>query len=330
MFRAVLLEKTDEGQTVRLTELEDDALPVREVLVDVAYSTLNYKDALAITNSAPIAKTYPLVPGVDFSGTVIESTSAAFQPGDKVILNGWGVGELFWGGLASRASVDAGWLISLPEGLSLKEAMMIGTAGYTAMLCLMGLEDHGLCPDDGPVLVTGAAGGVGSFAVSLLARGGFEVVAMTGRSEERAYLEGLGATDILARSDYQEPSRPLLKQRWAGAVDTVGGQILANVAAEMNYQGVISACGMAAGMKVPVTVMPFILRGVKLIGIDSVYCPADQRRKAWARLSEMLDHDQLETMTEMIGLDDVIEAAPKFMAGQVRGRLVVDVNAGGA
>ncbi len=326
MFRAVMIEKTENGQTASLQTLEDDALPVHEVLVDIDYSTLNYKDALALTNTLPIVKQYPLVPGIDFSGTVLKSDSPEFQAGQKVVLNGWGVGETYWGGLSEKASVDADWLVPLPDVFSTKDAMMIGTAGYTAMLCVLALEEQGVTPDTGDILVTGAVGGVGSVAVRLLSKLGYRVTALTGRGEERAYLEGLGASDVILRSEYQEEAfPPLAKERWAGAIDTVGGVVLSNICASMKYGGVVAATGLAGGMDFPATVMPFILRAVKLIGVDSVYCPKPKRLLAYDRLAALLTSEDLASIAQVIKLDEVLDVVPQFMSGQVKGRLVVDV-----
>lgn len=326
MFKALLIEKDEAGQRVALTELEEAQLPEGDVTVRVACSTLNYKDALAITGKGPVVRRFPMVPGIDFAGVVEHSDSPAFQPGDKVVLNGWGVGEVHWGGLAELARVKAEWLIPLEPAFTPAQAMSIGTAGYTAMLCVMALERHGITPDSGEVLVTGAAGGVGSVAVAVLAKLGYTVVAVTGRAEEAAYLTGLGASRILPRSDFSEPGRPLAREQWAGAIDVAGGHVLANVCAGMKYRGVVAACGLAAGMDFPATVAPFILRGVTLAGIDSVMCPLDERREAWRRLGRDLDPRLLETMTQSIALQDAPEVCAQLIGGSVRGRVIVPIN----
>ncbi|GJM03571.1 MAG: alcohol dehydrogenase [Rhodomicrobium sp.] len=326
MFRALIIDKKDDEQVVELTELEESALPEKSVTVKVSYSTLNYKDALAITGSGPIVRNFPLVPGVDLAGTVVRSTYDEFKAGDEVVLNGWGVGESHWGGLAEMASVEGEWLVPLPPGFTARQAMAIGTAGYTAMLCVLQLERHGIQPSSGPVVVTGASGGVGSVAVSILSKLGYEVAAVTGRPSEEPYLKALGASEIIDRASLEEKGRPLAKERWAGAVDTVGSQILANICAEMKYNGVVTACGLAAGFDLPVTVMPFILRGVALQGVDSVYAPREQRLQAWTRLAQDFDAQKLESIVTEIGLSEVIDTAPKFMEGSVRGRVIVDVS----
>lgn len=325
MFKALVIDKNDETQTVALETLDESRLPERAVHVDVAYSTLNYKDALALTNSGPIVRNYPLVPGIDFAGTVVKSSYEGFAPGDEVVLNGWGVGESYWGGLSEKAAVDGDWLVPLPEGFTARQAMAIGTAGYTAMLCVLELERHGVTPEAGPIVVTGASGGVGSVAVSILSKLGYEVEAVTGRPSEEDYLKGLGASAIIDRAELEGKGRPLAKERWAGAVDTVGSHILANVCAQMKYHGVVTACGLAAGADLPVTVMPFILRGVALQGVDSVYAPRELRVKAWQRLAEDFDASKLEAIVTEIGLSEVLDTAPKFMDGAVRGRVIVDV-----
>lgn len=326
MFKALLIEKDEGGQRVALTELDEARLPEGDVTVRVACSTLNYKDALAITGKGPVVRRFPMVPGIDFAGVVERSDSPAFQPGDKVVLNGWGVGEVHWGGLAELARVKAEWLIPLEPAFNPAQAMSIGTAGYTAMLCVMALERHGITPDSGEVLVTGAAGGVGSVAVAVLAKLGYTVVAVTGRPEEAGYLTGLGASRILPRSDFSEPGRPLAREQWAGAIDVAGGHVLANVCAGMKYRGVVAACGLAAGMDFPATVAPFILRGVTLAGIDSVMCPLDERREAWRRLARDLDPRLLESMTQSIALQDAPEVCAQLIGGGVRGRVIVPIN----
>ncbi len=325
MIDAILIEKPDDQQTVKLTTLEETALPEGDVRVDIAWSSLNYKDALAITGAGPVVRHFPMVPGIDFAGLVTESAHPDFKPGDKVILNGWGVGEKHWGGLASQARVNGDWLVPLPANLTGRQAMAIGTAGYTAMLCVLALEKQGVTPDAGEIVVTGAAGGVGSVAVSLLANRGYAVAAVTGRMAETPYLKSLGASTIIDRAELSTSGKPLARERWAGAVDVAGSTVLANVLAAMQYQGVVTACGLAAGMDLPASVAPFILRGVTLVGIDSVMCPKPRRLAAWQQLAAELDLTQLDAMTTEIPLDQVIETAPKFLKGQIRGRVVVPV-----
>ena len=326
MFEAILIEKDENGQIARLAEVSKDALPEGDVTIRVAWSTLNYKDALAITGKSPVVRRFPMVPGIDLAGVVEASSSPGWKPGDKVVLNGWGVGETHWGGLAHKARLKGEWLVPLEPAFSLSQAMAIGTAGYTAMLCVMALEKHGVTPGEGPVLVTGAAGGVGSGAVTLLAKLGHEVVAVTGRLEEGDYLKRLGAAEILPRSEFSEPGRPLGKERWAGAVDVAGGQVLANVCASMRYRGTVAACGLTAGMSLPATVAPFILRGVTLVGIDSVMCPQPDRREAWRRLAQDLDPAILRGLRETVTLAECIPVAARLLAGQVRGRVIVPLN----
>lgn len=329
-FRGLLITKQDGQQSVSVQTLQRADLPEGEVTVCVAWSTLNYKDALAITGRSPVVRKFPMVPGIDFAGTVESSTDAAFAPGDQVVLNGWGVGETHWGGLAEVARVPASFLIPLQAPFTPRQAMGIGTAGYTAALCVLALERHGVRPDQGPVLVTGAAGGVGSVAVALLARAGYEVAAVTGRVQESDFLTRLGAMHIIDRAELAQPGRPLEKERWAGAVDVAGGQVLANVCAAMRYRGVVAACGLAAGMQLPATVAPFILRGVTLAGIDSVMAPKAERLQAWQRLAADLDTAVLEQLMREITLEETIAVAPELLAGQVRGRLVVRVAADAA
>ena len=326
MFKAVLIEETDDKPRTRLAELEADRLPAAPVSVAVEYSSLNYKDALAITGSAPIARAFPMVAGIDLAGTVAASDDPAIGAGDAVLVNGCGIGERHWGGLAQRARLEPDWLVPLPAAFTARQAMAIGTAGFTAMLCVLALEHHDVAPGGGAVLVTGAAGGVGSVAIALLAALGHQVIASTGRPEEADYLRRLGAADILDRAELAEPGKALGKERWAAAVDTVGGQTLANVCAGTGYGGTVAACGNAGGMGLPATVAPFILRAVKLIGVDSVRCPRPRRLEAWRRLGEQLDVGLLETMTAEIGLSEVLDAAARLLAGEVRGRLVVDVS----
>jgi acrylyl-CoA reductase (NADPH) len=326
MFKAILIEKDEAGYRAALREIDEAQLPEGDVTVAVAYSTLNYKDGLAITGKGPVVRRFPMVPGIDIAGTVRESRHPAYRPGDKVVLNGWGVGETHWGGLAQVARLKGDWLVPLPEGFTPRQAMAIGTAGYTAMLCVMALERHGISPDKGEVLVTGAAGGVGSTAVALLSGLGYTVAAVSGRPEEAAYLRGLGAAEILDRAAFSEPGKPLARERWAGAVDVVGSHTLANVCAATQYRGVVTACGLAQGMDLPASVAPFILRGVSLIGIDSVMCPRPERLEAWSRLVRDLDPAKLDTMAHEIGLSEAVATAGQLMAGRVRGRVIVDVN----
>ena len=326
MFDAAIIEKSADGaQTVHVGPVDDARLPDGDVTVRVEWSTLNYKDALAITGRGPIVRQFPMVPGIDFAGVVETSSRADLPPGTRVVLNGWGVGERWWGGLAGRARVKGEWLVKLPDAFTTRQAMAIGTAGYTAMLCVMALERQGLTRAHGPVVVTGAAGGVGSVAVMLLARLGYHVAAVTGRPEEEDYLRGLGAAEILPRADFSSPGRPLEKARWAGAVDVAGGVVLANICAAMLPEGVVTACGLAAGMDFPATVAPFILRGVTLVGIDSVMCPQPRRLEAWRRLAELIDPEKLEAMVSEIALADVPQTAAALLDGGVRGRVVVHV-----
>jgi acrylyl-CoA reductase (NADPH) len=326
MFNAILIERDPPPYRASLKKLEESQLPAGDVSVRVEYSTLNYKDALAITGKGPVVRQFPLVPGIDFAGTVDESSNPGFKRGDKVLLNGWGVGEAHWGGLAQVARVKADWLIPLPGALTARQAMAVGTAGYTAMLCVMALERHGLTPGDGEILVTGAAGGVGSVAVALLSKLGFRVAAMTGRPAESGFLKELGAAEIVDRAAYAGAGKPLAKERWAGAIDVVGSHTLANVCASLRYGSVVAACGLAGGMDFPATVAPFILRGITLAGIDSVMRPRPDRVEAWRRLSRDLEINKLELLTVEISLAQALERAALFLEGQVRGRIVVDVN----
>jgi acrylyl-CoA reductase (NADPH) len=327
-FKALILEERDGKPQAAVSELGRDALPDGDVLVQVAFSSLNYKDGMAITGQGRIIRNYPMVPGIDFSGTVIESSSPAYQQGDQVILTGWGVGERHWGGFAGMARVKADWLVKLPEGLSPHGAMTFGTAGFTAMLCVMALEDAGIAPGEREVVVTGAAGGVGSVAVALLARAGHNVTASTGRTEEHDYLTALGARQIIDRATLATASsRPLESERWAGGVDTVGGDTLASVLKGVAYGGAVAACGLAGGTSLNSTVLPFILRGVRLLGVDSVMCPRDRREAAWARLASEFPAELLAQVTQTIPLADLPAVAAQIMQGQVRGRVVVDVNA---
>jgi acrylyl-CoA reductase (NADPH) len=324
-FKAIVIEKADKGQTVSLTTFDDANLMEGNVTVRVEWSTINYKDGLAITGKAPVVRRFPMIPGVDFVGEVETSSHPDWKSGDKVILNGWGVGETHLGAYAERARVKGDWLVPLPAGLSGREAMAIGTAGYTAMLAVMTLERHGLRPDQGPVIVTGAAGGVGSAAITLLAGLGFTVIASTGRPQEAEYLKGLGASEIIDRNALSEPARPLAKERWAAGIDSVGSTTLANLLSMTKYGGAIAACGLAGGMDLPGSVAPFILRGVSLLGIDSVQCSQALRRAAWRRLESELDRGKLEAMTRQIGLSDVIGEAGAILEGRVRGRIVVNI-----
>lgn len=327
MFKAVLIEKDDAGYRASVQTLDDAALPEGNVSVRVSHSTLNYKDALAITGQGPVVRKFPMIPGIDLVGVVETSQHPDYQPGDAVLLNGWGVGESHWGGLAQQARLNGDWLIPLPTGLTAQQAMAIGTAGYTAMLCVMTLERYGVQPKDGEVLVTGAAGGVGSVAVALLSQLGYRVTAMTGRLQDADYLRALGAAEVIERGQYAEPGKPLGKERWAGAVDVAGGHVLANVCASMQYQGVVTACGLAAGMALPATVAPFILRGVTLAGVDSVMRPRADRLVAWQRLTQELSLDKLALIgSQEVGLDEAIGLAARLLKGEVRGRVVVDVN----
>ena len=326
MFDAILIEKDEDERRVALGQVEFGALDEGDVAVDVAWSTLNYKDALAITGSSPVVRSFPMVPGIDFAGIVTESRHAEYKPGDRVVLNGWGVGEKHWGGLSKRAQVKGDWLVPLPDGISMRQAMAIGTAGYTAMLCVMALEEAGLTPDMGEVVVIGASGGVGSVATTLLAAKGYRVAAVTGRLNEAGYLKDLGAASIVNREELSEAARPLNKERWAGAVDVAGGMVLANVLSMMKYRGVVAACGLAASMDLPTSVAPFILRGVTLRGVDSVMCPKPERIAAWGRLATDLDMRKLESMVAEVPMKDVIETAPRFLKGDVRGRVIVPVS----
>jgi len=324
-FRAIQINKTDDKQTAALVELSDADLMDGDVTVDISHSTLNYKDGLALTAKAPIIRKFPLTPGIDFAGTVSASENPDYKVGDAVILNGWGVGEGHSGGFAERARVKGDWLVKMPDGMMAAQAMAIGTAGYTSMLCVMALEDAGITPDSGEVLVTGAAGGVGSVAIAILSKLGYSVTASTGRTSEEAFLKGLGASSIVDREEFNTPPKPLAKSRWAGCVDAVGSTTLANVLSQMNYGGAVAACGLAQGMDLPASVAPFILRGVKLLGIDSVMCPKPRREQAWARLAKDLDMAKLDSLTSHIKLDDVIAAGADIMSGKVRGRIVVDI-----
>lgn len=328
MFNAILIEKDGERSQARLVKLDLAALPEGNVTVRVSHSTINYKDALAITGKGPVVRSFPMVPGVDLAGTVQASSHPNFKVGDAVLLNGFGAGEIHWGGLAEYARLNGDWLIHLPEGLSAAHAMALGTAGYTAMLCVMALQHHGVSPKKGEVIVTGAGGGVGGIAIQLLARLGFDVVASTGRPEEADYLKALGAKTIIDRAKLSRPGKPLQKAKWAGAVDSVGSHTLANVCASMKDDGVVTACGLAQGLDFPATVAPFILRGITLVGINSVYRPLSDRIAAWNRLAREIDFAKLDGMTRTIALAQSIEGARDLMDGKVRGRLVVAVASG--
>jgi len=323
-----MVDRPDAGFTCEIVELSDDDLPEGDVVVDVEYSTVNFKDGLAVTDSSPIVLNFPMVPGIDLAGTVATSDSPEVAIGDRVVVNGWGLGEEAWGGFSQRARLDAGWTVPIPAGITSLEAMAIGTAGYTAMLCVLALEDHDVTPGSGPVLVTGAAGGVGSVAVALLAARGYEVHASTGRPTESDYLERLGASVIVERGELSEGGgRALARARWAGAVDAVGSHTLANVLAQIRPEGCVAACGLAQGMDLVTTVAPFILRGVTLRGIHSVHVPRHRRLEAWRRLDEDLDRDLLASMTRVVGLAEVPAVSEEILGGRIRGRVVVDVNA---
>ena len=326
-MQAILINKDDSGYSAQMSQIEEQQLPEGDVLIQVDYSTLNYKDSLAITGASPVVRNFPMVPGIDFAGTVEHSDHADFKAGDQVLLNGFGVGEGHWGGLAQKARVKGDWLVPLPTAFTPKQAMTIGTAGYTAMLCVMALEQQGVNPDQGEILVTGAAGGVGSVAISLLAKLGYHVVASSGRPEEKDYLLSLGATQVMDRNELSEKGRPLAKERWAGAIDVAGSHTLANICASMKYGGTVAACGLAQGYDLPATVMPFILRGVTLAGIDSVYRPKADRIAAWDRLAEDLDLTHLDAIMTEITLGQALETAQEQMQGLTRGRFVVNVNA---
>ncbi|MEM9060805.1 MAG: MDR family oxidoreductase [Pseudomonadota bacterium] len=328
-IRALVVSKEEDGPvSSEVTTISEDQLPEADVTVAVEYSTLNYKDGLCITGSGGLVRNFPHVPGIDFAGTVEKSDSDAFLPGDKVVLTGWRVGEVWWGGYAQKARVKSDWLVRLPEGIDTKQAMAVGTAGFTSMLSVIALENMGLTQDNGPVLVTGAAGGVGSVATAILANLGYEVAAVTGRPETADYLKGLGATTIVPREDLAEaPTRPLDKESWAGCVDAVGGAMLARVLTQMKYGSSVAAVGLAGGAKLPATVVPFLLRGVNLLGIDSVMQPQAPRIAAWQRIARDLPMEKLEEMVSMATLDDLPEMGPAILKGEVKGRVVVDLNA---
>jgi acrylyl-CoA reductase (NADPH) len=326
MFKAIVIDKDESGYRAAVRELDDAQLPEGDVTVRVSHSTLNYKDGLAITGKGPVVRKFPMVPGIDLVGVVEQSAHPDHKVGDAVVLNGWGVGEAHWGGLAQKARLKGDWLVPLPAQFTPRQAMSIGTAGYTAMLCVMALEKQGVKPADGEIVVTGAAGGVGSVAIAVLSKLGYKVVAVTGRPADADYLRNLGAQEILDRSLFNAPGKPLGKERWAGAVDVVGSHTLTNICATTRYRGVVTACGLAGGMDFPATVAPFILRGVTLVGVDSVMCPRAERIEAWRRLASDLEVEKLDAISHEIGLNDAIAMATKLLNGEVRGRVVVDVN----
>ena len=326
MFNAIVVEKDDSGYRATLKVVDEAQLPEGDVTVRVSHSTLNYKDGLAITGKVPVIRKFPMVPGIDLAGTVEHSTHPSYKAGDAVLLNGWGVGEGHWGGLAQKARVKGDWLVPLPAAFTPQQAMSIGTAGYTAMLCVLALERQGVKPADGEIVVTGAAGGVGSVAIAVLSKLGYTVVAVSGRPEETAYLKGLGAVEVLERAQFASPGKPMGKERWAGAVDAVGSHTLANVCATTKYRGVVTACGLAGGMDFPASVAPFILRGITLVGVDSVMCPQADRLEAWKRLGTDLDLAKLGNISREIGMGEVLPVATQLLNGEIRGRVVVDVN----
>jgi acrylyl-CoA reductase (NADPH) len=324
-FKAIRIDKADKGTTAALTQFDEAELMGGDVTVRVEWSTLNYKDGLAVTGKAPVVRRFPMIAGIDLAGTVEHSSHPQWKAGDKVICTGWGMGETHLGAYAEKACVKGDWLVGLPQGMSTRDAMAIGTAGFTAMLAVLALEKHGLTPKDGPVVVTGAAGGVGSVAVAVLSKLGYPVIASTGRMSETDYLKGLGATEVIDRAELAGPAKPLAKERWAGGIDSVGSTTLANLLSMTKYRGAVAACGLAAGMDLPSSVAPFILRGVCLLGIDSVMCPIGLREAAWTRLASDLDKAKLAEITHEIGLDQVIGAGAGILAGQVRGRIVVKI-----
>jgi acrylyl-CoA reductase (NADPH) len=324
-FKAIRIDRAEKGTTAALTQFDEADLMEGDVSVRVEWSTLNYKDGLAVTGKAPVVRRFPMIAGVDFAGTVEQSSHPHWKVGDKVVCNGWGMGETHLGAYAEKARVKGEWLVRLPEGMSAREAMAIGTAGYTAMLAVLALEKQGLAPTSGPIVVTGAAGGVGSVAIAVLSKLGYQIIASTGRMSEAGYLKGLGAAEVIDRNELSGPAKPLAKERWAGGIDSVGSTTLANLLSMTRYGGAIAACGLAAGMDLPTSVAPFILRGVCLLGIDSVMCPIPQRKAAWSRLATDLDREKLSEITHEIGLDRVIGEAPRILAGQVRGRIVVKI-----
>lgn len=324
-FKAIVVDKSDAGQQTSIRDFDESELMDGDVTVAVEWSALNYKDGLSITGKAPIARRFPMIPGADLAGKVESSSHPEFKPGDAVILTGYGLSETHFGGYAEKARVKGDWLVPLPAGITTRQAMAIGTAGFTSMLCIMALEQAGVKPANGSVVVTGAAGGVGSVAIALLAKLGYQVIASTGRASEADYLKSLGAAEIMDRAELSNPAKPLAKERFAGGIDSVGSHTLANVLSMTKYGGAVAACGLAGGMDLPTSVAPFILRGISLLGVDSVQCPQPRRREAWRRLAKDLDRNKLEAMTEEVPLDGVIAIAPKILAGQVRGRTVVKV-----
>jgi acrylyl-CoA reductase (NADPH) len=324
-FKAIRIDKADKGTTAALTQFDEAELMEGDVTIRVEWSALNYKDGLAVTGKAPVVRRFPMIAGIDLAGTVEQSSHPQWKAGDKVICTGWGMGETHLGAYTEKARVEGDWLVRLPEGMSTREAMAIGTAGFTAMLAVLGLEKHGLTPKHGPVVVTGAAGGVGSVATALLSKLGYHVIASTGRMSEAPYLRALGATEVIDRNELSGPAKALGKERWAGGIDSVGSTTLANLLSMTKYGGAIAACGLAAGMELPTSVAPFILRGVCLLGIDSVMCPIELRKVAWTRLARDLDRSKLTEITHEIDLGEVIEAGAKILAGQVRGRIVVKI-----
>jgi acrylyl-CoA reductase (NADPH) len=326
MFKAIRIDKAEKGTTAALVQFDEADLMEGDVTVRVEWSTLNYKDGLAVTGKAPVVRRFPMIAGIDFAGTVEQSSHPRWKAGDRVICNGWGLGETHLGAYAEKARVKGDWLVALPDGISARDAMAIGTAGYTAMLAVLALEHHGLAPSQGPVVVTGAAGGVGSVAISILSKLGYHVIASTGRVSEAGYLRDLGAAEVIDRNELSGAAKPLAKERWAGGVDSVGSTTLANLLSMTSYRGAIAACGLAAGMDLPTSVAPFILRGVCLLGIDSVMCPIGLREIAWKRLGTDLEAGKLSEITHEIGLNGVIEAGARILAGQVRGRIVVKIS----
>jgi len=326
MFQGILIEKDEQGYRATVKDIDDNVLPDGDVTVNISHSTLNYKDALALTGKGPVVRSFPMIPGIDLVGTVEQSDSKKFTVGDTVLLNGFGVGESHCGGLAQKARLKSEWLISLPDALSPRQAMAIGTAGYTAMLSVIALEKQGITPDKGEILVTGANGGVGSFSIAILSKLGYNVVASTGRLDQTTYLKKLGATEVIDRATLSTPGRPMAKERWAGAIDSVGSHTLVNVCASMKYGGIVTACGLAQGMDFPASVAPFILRGVSLLGIDSVMRPLADRVDAWQRLADILDPSIFEDISTDISLKEVPDVAEALLTGKVRGRVVVDVN----
>jgi acrylyl-CoA reductase (NADPH) len=324
-FKAIRIDKADKGTTAALTQFDEAELMDGDVTVRVEWSTLNYKDGLALTGKAPVVRRFPMIAGIDFAGTVEQSSNPQWKAGDRVVCTGWGMGETFLGAYAEKARVKGDWLVRRPEGMSARDAMAIGTAGFTAMLAVMALEKHGVMPQSGPVVVTGAAGGVGSVAIAVLAKLGYHVIASTGRASEAEYLKSIGAAEVIDRNELSGPTKPLAKERWAGGVDSVGSTTLANLLSMTTYGGAVAACGLAGGMDLPSSVAPFILRGVCLLGIDSVMCPLERRKAAWNRLARDLESKKLAGITQEIGLDQVIGLAPQILAGQVRGRVVVKI-----